>query len=388
VNKDFLGFVGRIIVVVLLVVLLFAVFVGLGGSIARADGGVCVPQDAQEAVPPTYETKVVTEAWTELVEHPAVTEVVHHEAVAHKEWRYKKVIPGQAEVKQDQWRFRTRVWIANFKEVKEVQGYNFVSGGTTRVNGQTVGGHWVQQSGWHAIPDVIINVVWGTSGPPDSVLGTGRVNLNVYGGPNVQVNYNAHKVDFSGWSDWGPWSDWSTTNPGAANDTRQVEGRQVVTQEAVPDSWEYTGWLTETLSAPWIFVEKRQVETEAARDEEIVLKDAWVEEIHHPAVTEEVLVDPGREAVDEVVCPEPTPEPTPTEEPTSTPAPTPSTAPSPSPTTTAPVAPSPSPSAPRSAGSTTPELAATGIGWQGPVLAAAVAILAGAGLTWIGRRLK
>src|SRR5690606_33714669 len=110
----------------------------------------------------------------------------------------------------------------NKQEFKDVENYKFVDGGTTRVNGQTIGGHWVSApgTGFNHIPSVIINIVWGPGGVPDQYLGTGSVNLSTYGGPNVTVRYNAYAEDFSGWSDWGPWSDWSTTDPGASSDTR------------------------------------------------------------------------------------------------------------------------------------------------------------------------
>ncbi|GEM_PF-1963395 len=127
-----------------------------------------------------------------------------------------------------EWRFRTRVPLYGEKEIKDVKGYDFVSGGTTRVNGHVIPGHWEPSPGWHTIPDVVINAVWGPDGIPDNVLGEGNVNLRVYGGPNVVVRYNAHKVQTDeGYTDWSDWSDWSTTNPGPETDTRDVETRSV-----------------------------------------------------------------------------------------------------------------------------------------------------------------
>jgi len=188
---------------------------------------------------------------------------------AHDEYRFSRTNPGQQEQahqeykyekSETQYRFRTRTWIQNKKEIKEVQGYDFVSGGTTRVNGQTVAGHWVQSSGWHQIPDVIINIVWGAGGPPDSVLGTGNVSLSVYGGPNVSVKYNAHAVDYSGWSDYGPWSDWSTTNPGGNTDSRDVESKSVVTK------YNDGNWTTDVNPAGYTKVDERKVVDQAGVD--------------------------------------------------------------------------------------------------------------------------
>lgn len=160
---------------------------------------------------------------------------------SHKEFKWQKQVRELKQNSHKEWRYQTRTWIPNKKEIKEVQGYDFVSGGTTVVNGQRIAGHWVQSPGWHTIPDVIINIVWGSNGPPDNVLGAGRVSLSVYGGPNVQVNYNAHAVDYSGWSNWGPWSDWSTTNPGGNSDTRNVEVRTVNDPDTYTD-WVNAGW--------------------------------------------------------------------------------------------------------------------------------------------------
>jgi hypothetical protein len=186
---------------------------------------------------------------------------------AHNEYRFTRTNPGQKEISHqeykyektvNEYRFRTRTWIENKKEVKEVQGWNFVDGGTTRVNGQTVAGHWVQSSGWHQIPDVIINIVWGADGPPDNVLGTGRVSLSVYGGPNTTVNYNAHAVDYSGWSDYGPWSDWSTTNPGGDTDKRDTDMRSTVVK------YNNGNWTTDVNPSGYTKVDERKVIDQAA----------------------------------------------------------------------------------------------------------------------------
>lgn len=196
-----------------------------------------------------------------------------YEVTVAPEARYKKVIEGQKEIKHTEYRFRTRTYIENKLEVKDVFGYNFVDGGTTRVNGQTVAGHWVKSDGWHRIPAVIINIVWGPSGPPPSVLGSGVVNLSVYGGPNVRVNYKAYVQNFSGWSDWGPWSSWSTTNPGGNTESRNTETRVVIDRESTPDKTVYylpggsssetlgeSNWTTETPNSPWVLIDRRNRE--------------------------------------------------------------------------------------------------------------------------------
>lgn len=53
----------------------------------------CVPWSGQEYIAPTYETVIVTEAWVEVIEHPAVTE-------EYTVWIYKKYTPGQG------WRYK------------------------------------------------------------------------------------------------------------------------------------------------------------------------------------------------------------------------------------------------------------------------------------------
>lgn len=252
---------------------LAAAVIGLGMSVVFA-----IPASATQEEPPPREGTCVTD----VVHHPAIEEA------SHKEYRYSKVIPGQAETSHTEWRFKDRTWIANKKEIKEVNGYDFVDGGTTRVNGQTIGGHWVVSSGWHTIPEVIINIVWGPGGVPDQYLGTGRVSLSSYGGPNVTVDYNAHAVDFSGWSEYGPWSPWSTTDPGAATDTRFVESTTVSDGNATPDVTVYynpngeptsdltdANWSTTNPGEAWTFVDKRKV-----IDQEYV--PGWDETIYGP----------------------------------------------------------------------------------------------------------
>lgn len=145
-------------------------------------------------------------------------------------------VPAVAEVSHTEYGFRTRVKLYGSKEVKSVQGYQFVSGSTTKVNGVTIPGHWAaapSSTTYYDIPDVVINAVWGPSGVPAQYLGSGSVNLSTYGGPNHTVKYKAVKVQTdAGYTDWSDWSDYSTTNPGAATDLKDVRSKKVVTVEA------------------------------------------------------------------------------------------------------------------------------------------------------------
>jgi hypothetical protein len=162
---------------------------------------------------------------------------------------------------EQQFRFRNRVERPdNTVERKFIKGYDFVAGGTTRVGNQTVAGHWVQSAGWHAIPDSIINVVWGTGGVPPQYLGgneanpKGNVNLTTYGGPNVNSPYYASLVTIDGgFTDWGPWSNWTTTNPGGDTATRDTDTQTITTP--------YKGgeWTTDTPGAPWVKVDEKTV---------------------------------------------------------------------------------------------------------------------------------
>lgn len=64
-------------IIVGIVALVVAIAMGVivfGGGSANAASDVCVPSDA----------------WTETVEHPAVYETVHHEAVTHVEYHFRK----------------------------------------------------------------------------------------------------------------------------------------------------------------------------------------------------------------------------------------------------------------------------------------------------------
>lgn len=202
------------------------------------------------------------------------TSVCYNSSVIH-ESRYRKVIPGEQETYETEYRFRSRTKLYGSKVVKSVQGWDFVDGGTTKIKGQTVAGHWVQSSGWHQIPDVIINIVWGPSGVPERHLGTGTVNLRFFGGPSTVVKYDAEKVATdAGYTAWGPWSDWSTSDPGSDDDLRDVDSRKVGNGDATPDTTVYylpgggqsnqlgeANWTTDTPGDAWTFIDARDRET-------------------------------------------------------------------------------------------------------------------------------
>ncbi len=194
---------------------------------------------------------------------------------SHKERQFYRDVEGQKEVSHQEYtysqsyteyRFQSRVKRPdNTVERKFIKGYDFVSGGTTRVSGQNVAGHWVQSAGWHAIPDVIINIVWGSGGVPSQYLGgseshpKGNVGLSVYGGPNVNAPYYASLETITGgYTDWGPWSEWSTTNPGGNTDTRNVETQPVTLL------YKDGAWTTDTPGAPWVKTDERKVTDQEA----------------------------------------------------------------------------------------------------------------------------
>jgi len=204
---------------------------------------------------------------------------------SHKEYQFSKVIPGSTEEShkeytyqksETQYRFRNRVARPdNTLERKFIKGYDFVSGGTTRVNGNTVAGHWVQSAGWHAIPDSIINVIWGSGGVPSNLLGgseahpKGNVSLSTYGGPGVSVPYYASLITISGgYTDWGPWSDWTTTNPGGDTNTRSVESKNVTVL------YKDGAWTTDTPGGSWQKSGERTVVDKAATPDQTVYRGA------------------------------------------------------------------------------------------------------------------
>lgn len=212
--------------------------------------------------------------------------------VSHYQWKYSRFVPGQAEQsyweyeysrqnpgqaeqshqvykysrQNTEYRFRTRAERPdNTVEHKYVLGYDFVSGGTTTVSGHTVAGHWVQSAGWHAIPDVIVNVVWGTGGVPTSLLGgseanpKGSVNVNVYGGPNRNVSYYASLVTIEGgYTDWGPWSDFTPNNPGGNTATRDID------IEVTTELYNNGNWTTDVNPQGWTKVGEDTVVDQAA----------------------------------------------------------------------------------------------------------------------------
>ena len=199
------------------------------------------------------------------------------ERKAHNEYTYFRDVEGVKEVSHvertfakttTEYQFQTRVKRPDNKvERKFIKGWNFVSGGTVRVNGQTIAGHWVQADGWNAIPDVIINAVWGTGSVPRQYLGgsetnpKGSVNLSMYGGPNKTTVYYAKELNITGgYTDWGPWSAWSSTNPGASNDTRNVQTRPVTTL------YKDGAWTTDTPGAPWAETGSRKVVDQAGTE--------------------------------------------------------------------------------------------------------------------------
>lgn len=301
-----------------IVALLAAVFIGimLMPGQAHADTG---QNKCYQKI-----SRVFYEDVQKIVEHneyrfkrdiAAVDEVSHQEfryekdtTPSHTEYRWSKEtrtwIPEVQEKSHTEYRYRVRTKLYGEKEIKDVKGWNFVDGGTTRVNGVNIPGHWAQgNSGtWYTIPDVVINAVWGSGGVPNSVLGTGSVSLNVYGGPNVTVNYNAHKIQTNdGYTNWSNWSDWSSTNSGGNTDTREVESRKIIDTEHVDAHWsdwksagwtdwsvgntkpvdtddtrfgsvetrlvkgtpskETTDWITDILTAPWVKIDERKVVT-------------------------------------------------------------------------------------------------------------------------------
>jgi|GEM_PF-5376724 len=228
----------------------------------------------------TTKTWTLTVPGTEEVSHEVYLFTRHHEAVApdqqyrwpvetrtwvpatsHEQYRWHKETRTKSEVNKTQYRFRTRTPLYGSKEVKSIKGWNFVDGGTTKVDGKTVAGHWVQADSktYYQIPDVIINIVWGPNGVPAYVLGTGTVNLSVYGGPNVNVTYKAEKVQTdAGYTDWGPWSDWQDT-PVTANNLTDVQTETVGT-----GTFTYGDW-TDAGTTAWSDSESHPADTDTVR---------------------------------------------------------------------------------------------------------------------------
>ena len=230
-----------------------------------------------------------------------VVKIVHHDEESHKEFKYSKVIPGKDATSHKEYRYQTRTKVYGEIEHKFIKSkYDFVDGGTTKVNGKTVSGHWVDTGAttWHPIPDSVINAVWGSGGVPAQYIGgsedkpKGNVGLTTYGGPNVTVPYYAAltKTD-AGFTAWGPWSGWSTTNPGANTDLMNVESKSVSDNNGTPDKTVFylpgggqsdtntnANWTTDTPSAPWVKIEEKKV----------VDKAAWDEKVYGPCPTDAV----------------------------------------------------------------------------------------------------
>lgn len=118
-----------------------------------------------------------------------------------EQWRFRTELHGEKEIKEIQ-------WPGNSSDRNKIAQWLNVPAGLS--------GEWI------ALPDAITNSVWGPGGIPDNVLGTGRVSLTVYGGPNLQVNYSAHAIQTNeGWTDW---TEWSTTNPGQQDEVQHRTG--------------------------------------------------------------------------------------------------------------------------------------------------------------------
>lgn len=307
-------------------ILIISLMLAIGGFSLQA------PAKASAEIIENPNLCLVSPEWTEYIKHEA--EKVHETRWSqtyvpkHTEYRFKKWTREIVQNEHTEYRYKTRVWVEKYLEVKEVDGYDFVDGGTTTVRGKTVSGHWIKKAGWHEIPATILNIVWGSDGPPDSVLGNGSVNLSVYGGPSVTVQYKAYKKDFSGWTEYGPWSDWSSTKV-TETDERKVETRTVKDDETYTD-WVFVKWTewgtdfnkVDTDTRKYTDRESRVVEDELAiqfynpkgeptldlteknwtekapnpignwklvDERDRVIKDAWVEEILHPAVWEECV---------------------------------------------------------------------------------------------------
>lgn len=195
------------------------------------------------------------------------------------EARYQKVIPGEQETSKKEYRFHTRTALYGSKEIKSVDGFDFVDGGTTKVAGQVIGGHWVKSAGLHQIPDVIINIVWGKDGVPEKYLGEGKVALTLYGGPDVTVKYKAEKVKTEKkFTEWGPWSDWSPKYPDVkGDDTIEVDSHSVGNGDGKPDQTVYylpgggtskelseKNWTTDVPDESWKLIDERgrEIKTE------------------------------------------------------------------------------------------------------------------------------
>jgi hypothetical protein len=249
----------------------------------------------------TTSTLVASAATDAAPAGQCIVEVIKHDAVdavTHEEFRYTQVIPGTTETFHTEYRFRTRTVTHGTVEHKYIySGWDFVSGGQTTIDGDVVSGHWVNTGTafWHAIPDSVINAVWGVGGVPDAYVGgtqanpKGSVSLSNYGfptgngypNPAPNVSYYAAKVtEDTGYTAWGPWSAWSTKNPGAETLTFDVDTDTEVSDGNVttPASTLFyvkngpstatagaTNWTTETLAtvqaldAAWKFYDDRTV---------------------------------------------------------------------------------------------------------------------------------
>lgn len=180
--------------------------------------------------------------WKFCVPPPPDTQCVEYEWVKYgKEYRHRGWLqPSEHKVVTTTWRFDRD------------------APGVTPINGVLVPGEWANQGGIsseYELPSEVTNAAWGPSGPPTSIIpptataenpASGTVSLTLYGAPAA-----AGTVPWKGWlvpeGEWSGWSNWSSTNPGPATDTRQVETRKVITNGPIWSNtspgtgWEKTG---------------------------------------------------------------------------------------------------------------------------------------------------
>ena len=181
---------------------------------ANATGGgdpePCVPKDA----------------WTETIEHPAVTHVEHHEAVTHREYRYTRSV----EETITQWHF-----------VKY-----------THTKTRPANGDWSAYGPW-AKWEPVSHESWETT------------NVEALGSPAF------HGSGTTNGTEW--YREWQARNTG---ETRQVPGGTHT---------ETTDWLPGPPAGEgWMQIDERVVTDHAAYDETVVDKEAWTETIEHSAV--------------------------------------------------------------------------------------------------------
>jgi hypothetical protein len=228
----------------------------LGGGLlvvgaVPAFAGDCVPTDAwTETIPAQGEPAITVEnpdyvpeiaEVTREVEHPAETKQVCHEAVTHQEFRYRILIP---------------YWTVEHKEIQVPAGSDgaAVLQWLANIGATDKGGGW-----WH-VPDSVIAAV---NFNPVTVPDTGPVNLNVYGGPNITVQYRkTHDVLGTPPPYWG------------------IQQSQML-------YWNGSTWVVSQSAAAWVTVapdhgeqfDQRTVTTQEAWCETVVVREAWTETV-------------------------------------------------------------------------------------------------------------